>query len=81
MYSISYYPNPLKIERALGAYMIEENGQVNLDCINNVSHIGHCHPKYVSNLQKQLEILNTNSRFIYEPLNNAIKKLLSKLPS
>ena len=78
--SISYYPDALRIKTASGQYMIEENGQVNLDCINNVSHIGHTHPKYVQKLQKQLGILNTNSRFLYEPLNNAVKKLLTKLP-
>lgn len=81
MMSISYYPHALKLKEAKGIYMIEENGQVNLDCINNVSHIGHCQQKYVHNLQKQLEVLNTNSRFIYEPLNVATKKLLSKFPS
>lgn len=53
MMSISYYPNGLRIKEARGVYLIEENGQVNLDCINNVSHIGHCHPRYVANLQRQ----------------------------
>lgn len=48
--SISYYPSPLKIKTAKGAIMIEENGQENLDCINNVSHIGHCHPKFVQRM-------------------------------
>jgi ethanolamine-phosphate phospho-lyase len=51
-----------------------------LDCINNVSHIGHCHPYYVEKMQKQLEVLLTNSRFLYDQIMEATEKLLSTLP-
>ena len=39
-----------------------------LDCINNVAHVGHCHPHVVRAGQQQMEILNTNSRFLHDNL-------------
>ena len=46
----------------LGQYMYDETGAEFLDCINNVCHVGHCHPHVVKAGQDQLAILNTNSR-------------------
>ena len=46
----------------LGQYMYNENGDEFLDCINNVCHVGHCHPHVVKTGQQQMEILNTNNR-------------------
>lgn len=60
--------------------MFEENGNKVLDCINNVSHIGHCHPFYVKMMNFQAQKLLTNSRFIYDELMTATHKLLNKLP-
>lgn len=78
---ISYQPNPLKLRSGKGQYFYEENGQIVLDCINNVSHIGHCHPYYVKKMQKQTNKLLTNSRFLYDEILEATEKLLQKLPS
>ena len=47
-------------------YFYEDDGTKILDCINNVSHIGHCHPYYVMRMQKQMNKLLTNSRFLYD---------------
>lgn len=36
---VSFYPNdPLKIVKARGQYVYDENGRQYLDCINNVAH-------------------------------------------
>lgn len=51
MMSISYYPHPLKINHAKGVFFYEENGKQTLDCINNVSHIGHCNDYYISKMR------------------------------
>ena len=64
--AISYADNPLKIMYAKGQYLYEENSNKVLDCINNVSHIGHCHPYYVTRMQSQTTKLLTNSRFLYD---------------
>jgi ethanolamine-phosphate phospho-lyase len=78
--SISYRAQPVRIKLARGQYFFEENGTRTLDCINNVSHIGHCHPYYVSRMQKQMNTLVTNSRFIYDELMEATHKILAKFP-
>jgi ethanolamine-phosphate phospho-lyase len=80
MMSISYSPSPIYIQRSEGQYLYDENNKQLLDCINNVSHIGHCHPEAVARISKQFGILNTNSRFLYNVLNDATEKLLSLFP-
>ena len=80
MMAISYAENPLKILYAKGQYLHEENGSKVLDCINNVSHIGHCHPYFVMRMNSQNQKLLTNSRFLYDELMTATHKLLKKLP-
>ena len=80
MMSISYQPNPLKLKFGKGQYFFEEDGKKVLDCINNVSHIGHCHPHYVMRMQKQTNKLLTNSRFLYDEMMEATNKLLERLP-
>ncbi|KAG7273854.1 hypothetical protein CRUP_014547 [Coryphaenoides rupestris] len=49
--------DPVKIIRARGQYMYDENGERYLDCINNVAHG-----------TQQMELLNTNSRFLHDNL-------------
>ena len=46
MMALSYSSNPIKVKKGRGQYLYEENSRrkIILDCINNVSHIGHCHP-------------------------------------
>jgi ethanolamine-phosphate phospho-lyase len=51
-----------------------------LDCINNVSHIGHCHPYYIMQMNAQNSRLLTNSRFLYDELMTATHKLLKRFP-
>jgi len=42
--------------------------------------VGHCHPRVVRAAQKQLELLNTNTRYIYPSLVKYITQLLSTFP-
>lgn len=39
------YASPLHIVRGQGSYLFDAQGQRYLDCINNVAHVGHCHPQ------------------------------------
>ena len=39
------YASPLHIIRGQGSYLFDAQGQRYLDCINNVAHVGHCHPQ------------------------------------
>jgi ethanolamine-phosphate phospho-lyase len=80
MMALSYAENPLKVLYAKGQYLYEENGNKVLDCINNVSHIGHCHPYFVMQINSQNQRLLTNSRFLYDELMTCTHKLLKLLP-
>ena len=42
--SISY-KKPLQILEAKNQYFYDEKGREYLDCVNNISHVGHSHPK------------------------------------
>ncbi|CAH0762666.1 unnamed protein product [Bemisia tabaci] len=75
-----YKHDPLKIVRAERQYMYDENDVQYLDCINNVAHVGHCHPEVVRAACDQLSILNTNNRFLHDNLVICARKLTSILP-
>lgn len=72
--------DPLKIVRAERQYMTDEDGNSYLDCINNVCHVGHCHPYVADEACKQIRILNTNNRYLHDNLVLLAKKLTETLP-
>ncbi|KAL1772247.1 ethanolamine-phosphate phosphoprotein-lyase isoform X1 [Sigmodon hispidus] len=77
---VFFAEDPIKIMRAQGQYMFDEKGKRYLDCINNVAHVGHCHPEVVKAAAKQMEILNTNSRFLHDNIVEYAKRLTATLP-
>ncbi|CAH0725161.1 unnamed protein product, partial [Brenthis ino] len=46
--------SPLKIVRGIAQFMYDETGERYLDCINNVAHVGHCHPHVVEAGRNQI---------------------------
>ncbi|SDK25810.1 hydroxylysine kinase /5-phosphonooxy-L-lysine phospho-lyase apoenzyme [Pedobacter sp. ok626] len=78
--SISYQKN-LKITRGALQYLYDDKGDTYIDCVNNVSHVGHCHPVVVKAMQKQLAKLNTNTRYLHDGLVDYAKLLTSTLPA
>lgn len=72
--------DPLKIVRAQGQYMYDEQGRAYLDCINNVSHVGHCQPDVVAAAARQLSVLNTNNRFLHDNLVLCAQRLTDLMP-
>ncbi|MEZ4606551.1 MAG: aminotransferase class III-fold pyridoxal phosphate-dependent enzyme, partial [Deinococcales bacterium] len=79
MLSISY-KQPLKIVRGEGAYLYAEDGKSYLDCVNNVCHVGHCHPKVVAAGQRQMAVLNTNTRYLHDNIVDYAERLSTTLP-
>ncbi len=61
-------------------YMYSADGRTYLDCVNNIPHAGHCHPKIVEAGQRQMARLNTNTRYLYDSMDRYAEKLLSKFP-
>lgn len=60
--------------------MYDEKGEKYLDCINNVTHVGHSHPKIAEVAYNQLKQLNTNSRFLHDNLVLYAERLTKLLP-
>jgi 4-aminobutyrate aminotransferase-like enzyme/Ser/Thr protein kinase RdoA (MazF antagonist) len=77
--SISYQ-KPLKIVRGSMQYLNDEDGQAYLDAVNNVSHVGHCHPRVVRAGQEQMAVLNTNTRYLHDNLVRYVERLCATLP-
>jgi 4-aminobutyrate aminotransferase-like enzyme/Ser/Thr protein kinase RdoA (MazF antagonist) len=77
--SISYR-EPLHIVRGSGAYLYDSAGRAYLDCVNNVAHVGHCHPRVVRAAAEQMAMLNTNTRYLHEHLVAYIERLTALLP-
>nr|XP_033782705.1 5-phosphohydroxy-L-lysine phospho-lyase isoform X2 [Geotrypetes seraphini] len=76
-----FFPEtPMKIVRAEGQYIFDEKGRRYLDCINNVSHVGHCHPLVVKAAHEQNQLLNTNTRYLHDTLVEYATRLSKTLP-
>jgi 4-aminobutyrate aminotransferase-like enzyme/Ser/Thr protein kinase RdoA (MazF antagonist) len=75
-----YYQKPMNLVRGWKQYLFDENGLMYLDAINNVTHIGHSHPKITLAATNQLKKLNTNARFLYKDNIEYAEKLLSYFP-
>ncbi|XP_074647167.1 5-phosphohydroxy-L-lysine phospho-lyase-like [Tubulanus polymorphus] len=72
--------DPVKIVRASGQYMYDEDGNQYLDCINNVCHVGHCHPDVVKAGAEQMATLSTNSRYLHDNIVILAEKIAQTLP-
>ena len=72
--------SPLHIVRGEMQYLYSSDGSKYLDLVNNVSHVGHCNPVVVKAGQRQMAILNTNSRYLFDGLTDYISRLADTLP-
>ena len=75
------YSEPLHIIKGQAQYLYDADGCQYLDAVNNIQHVGHCHPKVVVAAQLQYEKLNTNTRYLDETIVNYAKELTDKMPS
>jgi len=77
--SISYR-DPVKIVRGSMQYLYDDEGREYLDAYNNVAHVGHCHPRVVRAGQEQMALLNTNTRYLHDLINQYAEQLTATLP-
>ncbi|CAF1050302.1 unnamed protein product [Adineta ricciae] len=75
-----YRHDPLKIVRCQGTYMYDQLGQRYLDCINNVAHVGHCHPYVNKQIYRQMGACATNNRYLHDNTVILAEKLAKTLP-
>ncbi|AQS38349.1 5-phosphonooxy-L-lysine phospho-lyase apoenzyme [Shewanella psychrophila] len=74
------YEQPLIIERGQGQFLLDENNIAYLDMVNNVCHVGHCHPSVVAAGQAQMARLNTNTRYLNDNILDYSQALLDTFP-
>ena len=77
--SISY-DKPLHMLEAKDQYFFDRYGRRYLDCVNNISHVGHSNIHVHNSFINQNLKLNTNTRYLYDIINEYSDKLLSKFP-
>jgi 4-aminobutyrate aminotransferase-like enzyme/Ser/Thr protein kinase RdoA (MazF antagonist) len=75
-----YYARPPRIERGWQQHLISTDGRCYLDMVNNVTVLGHSHPRVIEAVTQQWKRLNTNSRFHYEAIVELSEKLTALLP-
>src|SRR5215213_8217471 len=74
------YEHPLNIVRGSMQYLYDDDGRRYLDAYNNVAHVGHCHPTVVAAGQQQMELLNTNTRYLSDLIIHYAERLTATLP-
>jgi 4-aminobutyrate aminotransferase-like enzyme/Ser/Thr protein kinase RdoA (MazF antagonist) len=74
------YDKPLHIVRGWKQYLFDETGQAFLDCYNNVPLVGHGHPRVVEAVQRQIALLNTNTRYLHQTILDYASLLTRVMP-
>ncbi|KJL36295.1 aminotransferase [Microbacterium azadirachtae] len=75
-----YYERPPQIERGWRHHLVDTTGRAYVDMVNNVTGLGHGHPRVADAVNRQIRILNTNSRFLYRELAEYSERLLALVP-
>ncbi len=75
-----YFQEPPRIERGWRHHMFDMDGRAYLDFLNNVSILGHGHPRLAGAVERQWRTLNTNSRFHYGSVVEFSERLTALLP-
>jgi 4-aminobutyrate aminotransferase-like enzyme/Ser/Thr protein kinase RdoA (MazF antagonist)/murein DD-endopeptidase MepM/ murein hydrolase activator NlpD len=74
------YRTPLEIVRGSGTFLYDGEGRAYLDGVNNVAHVGHCHPRVVRAGARQMAVLNTNTRYLHPSILRYAERLAATLP-
>jgi len=75
-----YYAEPMRIERGWRHHLLDTDGRAYVDMVNNVAAIGHGHPRLADAVDRQMRLLNTNSRFHYAAITEFSERLASLAP-
>ncbi len=75
-----YYAEPMRIERGWRHHLLDTDGRAYVDMVNNVAAVGHGHPRLADAVDRQMRLLNTNSRFHYAAIAEFSERLASLAP-
>lgn len=76
-----FYQKPLHLVRGVGTRLYDADGVEYLDMYNNIPSIGHSNPVVTEAVTKQLQTLNTHTRYVHENILDYADDLLSTLPA
>ncbi|RWX81761.1 aminotransferase [Neorhizobium lilium] len=76
----NYYAEPPQIERGWREFLVDVEGRTYLDMVNNVTILGHGHPRLAEAVHRQWQRLNTNSRFHYAAVAEFSERLAALAP-
>ncbi|MEP1519793.1 aminotransferase class III-fold pyridoxal phosphate-dependent enzyme [Ascidiaceihabitans sp.] len=71
----TFYDDPVHFVRGEGVWLWDAEGRKYLDCYNNVPHAGHCNPRVVDAICRQVATLNTHTRYLHDGILDYIEKL------
>jgi 4-aminobutyrate aminotransferase-like enzyme/Ser/Thr protein kinase RdoA (MazF antagonist) len=74
------YREPLHMVKGRGVYLYDALGREYLDAYNNVPHVGHSHPEVIAVAHRQLQLLNTNTRYLHQHAVRFAENLAKTLP-
>ena len=75
------YADPVTVVRGWRQYLYDETGRAYLDVYNNVPLVGHSHPRVVQAIQRQVALLNTNTRYLHDNLARYAERLTERMPA
>ena len=75
-----FYRQPVHFVRGEGVWLFDAHGNRFLDVYNNVPSVGHCHPRVVQAVARQLAELNTHTRYLHPSLVDYSQRLLATFP-
>ncbi len=78
--SMLFYKKPLNLVRGEGVWLYDADGRRYLDTYNNVPSVGHCHPRVVEAVARQMGVLNTHTRYLYDIVYTYAERLLATYP-
>lgn len=79
--SVLFYDRPIEFVRGEGCWLYDADGAAYLDAYNNVPSVGHCHPRVVDAVTRQLGQLNVHNRYLNPGITEYAEKLLATLPA
>ena len=74
------YNQPLLLQRGFECQLYDEWGRTYLDAFNNVPHVGHAHPRLAKVAARQMQMLNTNTRYLHQAQSDYAEAMLAKMP-
>lgn len=75
-----FYRRPVHLVRGQGQYLWDADGNKYLDVYNNVASVGHAHPAVVAAVTRQMQTLNTHTRYLSEIIVDYTERLRTTLP-